>query len=44
MTRAKHSAEERRGQVESADTGLNLIAERVAHIRDLERADGGSGQ
>ena len=35
MTRAKHSAEERRGQVESADTGLNLIAERVAHIRDL---------
>ena len=35
MTRAKHSAEERRGQVESADTGLNLIAERVAHIRGL---------
>lgn len=35
MTRAKGSAEERREQVQSADTGLNLIAERVAHIRDL---------
>jgi methyl-accepting chemotaxis protein len=35
MNRAKQSAEERRGQVESADSGLNLIAERVGHIRDL---------
>jgi len=35
MTRAKHSAEERHQQVETADSGLNLIAERVAHIREL---------
>ena len=35
MNRAKHSAEERREQVESADSGLNLIAERVGHIRNL---------
>jgi methyl-accepting chemotaxis protein len=35
MTQAKRSAEERREQVESADSGLNLIAERVARIRDL---------
>jgi methyl-accepting chemotaxis protein len=35
MNRAKASAEERRGQVESADSGLNQIAERVARIRQL---------
>ena len=35
MNRAKQSAEERREQVESADSGLNLIAERVGHIRSL---------
>jgi methyl-accepting chemotaxis protein len=35
MNRAKQSAEERREQVESADSGLNQIAERVGHIRDL---------
>ena len=35
MHRAKSSAEERRSQVESADSGLNQIAERVGHIRDL---------
>lgn len=35
MTRAKHSAEERHQQVETADSGLNLIAERVARIREL---------
>jgi methyl-accepting chemotaxis protein len=35
MTRAKLSAEERRVQVETADSGLKLIAERVAHIRGL---------
>jgi methyl-accepting chemotaxis protein len=35
MTRAKVSAEQRRGQVESADSGLNLIAEHVARIREL---------
>jgi methyl-accepting chemotaxis protein len=35
MTRAKHSAEERRRQVESADTGLKLISDHVARIRDL---------
>jgi methyl-accepting chemotaxis protein len=35
MSRAKLSAEERRTQVETADSGLNMIAERVARIRDL---------
>jgi methyl-accepting chemotaxis protein len=35
MDNAKNSAEQRRIQVQSADEGLNLIAERVAHIRDL---------
>ena len=35
MTRAKRSAEERYQQVESADSGLNLIAEHVARIREL---------
>jgi methyl-accepting chemotaxis protein len=35
MTRAKHSAEERRGQVESADSGLNRIAGQVGRIREL---------
>ncbi len=35
MARAKSSAEQRREQVETADAGLNLIAERVAHIRAL---------
>ena len=35
MSRAKQSAEKRREQVETADSGLNLIAERVSHIRDL---------
>jgi methyl-accepting chemotaxis protein len=35
MARAKHSAEARRGQVETADSGLNLIAEHVSRIRDL---------
>jgi len=35
MNTAKESAEQRRQQVQSADEGLNLIADRVAHIRDL---------
>lgn len=35
MTNAKLSAEQRRSQVESADDGLNLIAEKVTHIRQL---------
>jgi len=35
MNRAKQSAEERREQVESADSGLNQIAERVGRIRSL---------
>lgn len=35
MTNAKLSAEQRRSQVESADEGLNLIAEKVTHIRQL---------
>jgi methyl-accepting chemotaxis protein len=35
MENAKNSAEQRRAQVQSADEGLNLIAERVAHIREL---------
>jgi methyl-accepting chemotaxis protein len=35
MVGARHSAEQRRTQVETADSGLNLIAERVAQIRDL---------
>jgi methyl-accepting chemotaxis protein len=35
MTRAKQSAEERRGQVETADSALNLIAGRVTRIREL---------
>ncbi|MGR8932094.1 MAG: methyl-accepting chemotaxis protein [Gammaproteobacteria bacterium] len=35
MENAKQSAEQRRSQVQSADEGLSLIAERVAHIRDL---------
>lgn len=35
MDNAKYSAEQRRSQVQSADEGLNLIAERVAHIRQL---------
>jgi len=35
MNAAKHSAEQRRSQVQSADEGLSLIAERVTHIRQL---------
>lgn len=35
MDNAKHSAEQRRSQVQSADEGLSLIAERVTHIRKL---------
>ncbi|MCB1923684.1 MAG: methyl-accepting chemotaxis protein [Gammaproteobacteria bacterium] len=35
MNRAKQSAEQRREQVEIADSGLTLIAERVSHIREL---------
>ena len=35
MSHAKHSAEQRREQVETADSGLNLIAERVGRIREL---------
>jgi len=35
MTRAKESAEQRRSQVETADAGLNRIAENVSHIREL---------
>lgn len=35
MNNAKQSAEQRRSQVQSADQGLSLIAERVAHIREL---------
>ena len=35
MAQAKNSAERRRSQVESAVTGLSLIAERVGHIREL---------
>ncbi len=35
MSAAKGSAEQRREQVETADSGLNLIAERVGRIRDL---------
>ncbi|MCQ8104710.1 methyl-accepting chemotaxis protein [Methylomonas sp. SURF-2] len=35
MENAKDSAEQRRSQVQSADEGLNLIAERVTHIRQL---------
>ncbi|MCB1802026.1 MAG: HAMP domain-containing protein [Gammaproteobacteria bacterium] len=35
MSRARDSAESRREQVEVADKGLNLIADRVAHIREL---------
>ena len=35
MDAAKHSAEQRRSQVQSADEGLSLIAERVTHIRLL---------
>ncbi len=35
MDNAKNSAEQRREQVQSADEGLNSIAERVAHIRQL---------
>jgi methyl-accepting chemotaxis protein len=35
MARAKHSAEERREQVETADSGLKLIAEHVVRIRKL---------
>ena len=35
MDNAKHSAEQRRSQVQSADEGLSLIAERVTHIRQL---------
>lgn len=35
MEAAKDSAEQRRTQVQSADEGLNIIADRVAHIREL---------
>jgi len=35
MSDAKLSAEKRREQVRTADSGLNLIAERVARIREL---------
>lgn len=35
MDNAKHSAEQRRSQVQTADEGLSLIAERVTHIRNL---------
>ena len=35
MTRAKQSAEARRGQVETADSALNLIAGRVTRIREF---------
>lgn len=35
MENAKDSAEQRRSQVQSADEGLSLIAERVTHIRQL---------
>ena len=35
MDNAKLSAEQRRSQVQSADEGLSLIAERVTHIRHL---------
>lgn len=35
MENAKESAEQRRSQVQSADEGLSLIAERVTHIRRL---------
>ena len=35
MTLAKESAKQGRVQVETADTGLNRIAENVAHIREL---------
>ncbi|MDJ0741041.1 MAG: methyl-accepting chemotaxis protein [Gammaproteobacteria bacterium] len=35
MARAKQSAAQRREQVESADSGLERIAERVAQIREL---------
>ena len=35
MDAAKHSAEQRRSQVQSADEGLSLIADRVTHIRQL---------
>jgi methyl-accepting chemotaxis protein len=35
MNNAKHSAEQRRSQVQSEDEGLNLIATRVTHIREL---------
>ena len=35
MNVAKHSAEERREQVQSADTGLKRITEQVARIREL---------
>ncbi len=35
MLKAKESAEQRREQVQIADDGLNLIADRVTHIREL---------
>jgi methyl-accepting chemotaxis protein len=35
MVNAKHSAEQRRSQVQTADEGLSMIAERVTHIRKL---------
>ncbi len=35
MDNAKHSAEDRRAQVQSADHGLSAIADRVTHIRQL---------
>ncbi|MGZ4958124.1 MAG: methyl-accepting chemotaxis protein [Methylomonas sp.] len=35
MENAKNSAEHQRAQVQSADEGLNSIAERVTHIRQL---------
>jgi len=35
MNLAKHSAEERREQVQTADSGLKLITARVARIREL---------
>ena len=46
MDNAKHSAEQRRTQVQSADEGLSLIAERVTHIRKLnaQMADAADNQ
>ncbi|MDD2740594.1 MAG: HAMP domain-containing methyl-accepting chemotaxis protein [Methylomonas lenta] len=46
MDNAKRSAEQRRAQVQTADDGLSLIAERVTHIRKLnaQMADAADNQ